>query len=187
IFKQKTERLPSLAEARSDVPERLCRLIERATEKDPAARWQDAPEFLANLTGAPAEPAQRTSAPTMAPVPAAAVSPAEFPTIEFDQAALATAIAEEGRADEKRMRSRRQRFMAAAVLVLLFTGGAGALAFSGRESESGTLDDRSVAFSAEQSMEDDYMLPVGSYDPDGAGELGVDPFVSTAADSAAKF
>src|SRR5690606_9244179 len=54
-------------------------------------------------------------------------------------------------------------------------------------SESGTLDDRSVAFSAEQSMEDDYMLPVGSYDPDGAGELGVDPFASTAADSAAEF
>lgn len=194
IYKQKTERLPSLAQVRPDAPEKLRHLIERATEKDPAARWSDAPEFLANLTGTPVVPAAVPveRAVTVSPAPAApmpaALAPipaSEYPTLEIDQAALATALAEEGRATAKRRRSRRQRFMAAAVVVLIFTGGAGALAFSDRGDPSGTRSERSLAFAAEQPTDPAYMLSLGQSSAEEQGDGAADSLTTLAGDSAA--
>jgi TonB family protein len=51
IFRQKTEKLPSLEELRPDVSERLRYAIEKATEKLPADRWADAAQLLAHFEG----------------------------------------------------------------------------------------------------------------------------------------
>ena len=76
IYKQKTERLPSLLEARPHTPENLRLLIERATEKEASARWQDAEEFLRQLTGSEVTHAPRTESRAVALVPARAAKPA---------------------------------------------------------------------------------------------------------------
>ena len=130
IYKQKTEKLPSLVHARPDAPESLRHLIERATEKVSADRWESAQEVLAALSTAAPVPAVRTWVETVPAVAASAerLPPADYPTLEIEQALVDQAFAAGAR-----VQRRRQRLMAAAVVVLLFSGGAGALAFSGRE------------------------------------------------------
>ena len=165
IYKQKTEQLPSLIEARPDTPEHLRLLIERATEKDASARWGDATEFLAQLSGSevPRDLPREPRATALVPASQAPVIPtrpaAEFPTLEIDQAALASAFADEGRAELKRRRGRRQRFMTAAVALLLLTGGAGALAFSGREAgDELAAGDRLAALATSRPTDPGYPL-----------------------------
>ena len=144
IYKQKTERLPSLLQRRPDAPEHLRLLIERATEKSPASRYQGAAELLAALDG-PA-PAAAVARPWAEPLPAATPAAAplgDYPTLEIEQALVNQAFAEGARAQK-----RRQRLMAAAVIVLLFSGGAGALAFSGREGVQDGATDGAAPISA---------------------------------------
>jgi TonB family protein len=129
IYKQKTEKLPSLEQARPDASERLRKLIEKATEKAPEARWPSAQELLRELV---AEEPAVMPVTWAEPVPVAAqpehAAPSEYPTLEIERA-----LAEESFLERERARRRRQRLMVAAVIALLFSGGAGALAFSGRE------------------------------------------------------
>ena len=129
--------------------------------------------------------AAREPLPAVIPAPVGPIQPAEFPTLEIDQAALAAALAEDGRADAKRMRVRRQRLMAAAVVTLILTGGAGALAFSGREGDSGMLGDRTIALSTERPTDPAFMLPGSGYEPAGADDPNADALAGAAADSAA--
>lgn len=137
IYKQKTERLPSLLARRPDTPEKLRRLIEKATEKDPALRWSDASEFLAALGGsAPSSLPIPVPPQPVAPGPASSLPLSEYPTLEIEQI-----VVEEALAQRARKPRRRRRFMAAAVVVLLFSGGAGALAFSGRSLDGETVFD----------------------------------------------
>jgi len=49
IYKQKHERLRPVTEIRDDVPEALAAVLDRALEKDPAARWHSAAQFLEAL------------------------------------------------------------------------------------------------------------------------------------------
>jgi TonB family protein len=130
IYKQKTEQLPSLLQRRPDTPDHLRLLIERATEKVPAERCSTAQDFLTALSGPAPVPVARPWAESVPAVAAAAARApaADYPTLEIEQALVDQAFA-----DGDRMRRRKQRFMAAAVTVLLFSGGAGALAFSGRQ------------------------------------------------------
>ncbi|MBX6364649.1 MAG: protein kinase [Gemmatimonadetes bacterium] len=86
IYKQKHEALPSLAELRPGIPDRLRLAIERALEKDPAARWATADDMLAQLLGT--EEARGAGAMVTAPatVPAAdAPAPAadDSPTLLY--------------------------------------------------------------------------------------------------------
>ncbi|MQA89048.1 MAG: TonB family protein [Gemmatimonas sp.] len=82
IFRQKTEKLPSLKEIRSDVSDRLRFAIEKATEKRPADRWDDAAALLAHLEGRSAIPTS-ISTPAAAPTPTRVSPPAVTPTTEI--------------------------------------------------------------------------------------------------------
>jgi alpha-tubulin suppressor-like RCC1 family protein/tRNA A-37 threonylcarbamoyl transferase component Bud32 len=60
IYRQKHEELPSLEQVRPGVPARLRRVIERALQKDPAARWDTAGALMDALKdGEPAGTAKR--------------------------------------------------------------------------------------------------------------------------------
>jgi TonB family protein len=135
IYKQKTEKLPAVAQKRPDTPEHLGRLIERSTEKLPAERWASAQEFLGALTAPAPLPLTRSWAEAIPAAPSSveALPAADYPTLEIEQALVDQAFAA-----GERVQRRRQRLMAAAVVVLLFSGGAGALAFSGREPGQGS-------------------------------------------------
>ena len=129
IYKQKTERLPSLRQVRPDTPAHLQRIIEKATEKVSDDRWSSAQEILYELGSTQGAPAP--VAPVWAEAVEAAsapIPPSEYPTLDIEQA-----LAEEAFHDRERVRTRKQRLMAALVVLLLFSGGAGALAFSGRD------------------------------------------------------
>jgi TonB family protein len=129
IYKQKTERLPSLRQIRPDTPDPLQRIIEKATEKAPADRWSSAQEILYELGST--QPAHAPTAPVWAeavPTEPPALPPSEYPTLDIEQA-----LAEEAFHERERVRTRKQRLMAAVVVLLLFSGGAGALAFSSRD------------------------------------------------------
>jgi TonB family protein len=132
IYKQKTERLPSLRKVRPDTPESLQRIIEKATEKSPEDRWPSAQEILHELRGTHAAPAPAPTPPVWAEAGATAAAtalpPSEYPTLDIEQA-----LAEEAFHERERVRTRKQRLMAALVVLLLFSGGAGALAFSSRD------------------------------------------------------
>ena len=130
IYKQKTEKLPSIEEKRPDTPQHIRSLIERATEKAPEARWQSADEFLVALSGSAVANLPRPWARSVAPT-AVDLPPTEYATLEIEQAAVERTFGEVDRPLRKRRRT-----MAAAVILLLFSGGAGALAFSGREAET---------------------------------------------------
>jgi serine/threonine protein kinase/alpha-tubulin suppressor-like RCC1 family protein len=51
IYQQKHEHLPDVRDMRAGVPDRLAEVIAGAIEKDRAARWQNADEFIAALDG----------------------------------------------------------------------------------------------------------------------------------------
>lgn len=55
IFKQKNEPLPPLGSLRRDVPADVIRLLERALQKDPEARWASAETFLERIEQIQAE------------------------------------------------------------------------------------------------------------------------------------
>jgi alpha-tubulin suppressor-like RCC1 family protein/tRNA A-37 threonylcarbamoyl transferase component Bud32 len=50
IYKQKHEELPPIDELRGDTPDRLIYLVEGATRKNPAERWSNATEMLAQAS-----------------------------------------------------------------------------------------------------------------------------------------
>jgi TonB family protein len=163
IYKQKTERLPSLRQVRPDTPEQLQRIIEKATEKRPEDRWSSAQEILYELGSTQGAPAP--VAPVWAEAVATASAPipqSEYPTLDIEQA-----LAEEAFHDRERVRTRKQRLMAALVVLLLFGGGAGALAFSGRDLASEDTGDALGSSSIE---------PIPSYPTAQTGTSG--PLVS---------
>lgn len=131
IYKQKTEKLPPLSERRPEVPTSLQELIERATEKAPEARIASAEEFLLLLGDGGAPTAVQPWTPPAVVAPVQPPPPVEYPTLEIDQSLLPElALAHAELAPPQRRGG--QRIMAAAVAVLLLSGGAGALAFSGK-------------------------------------------------------
>lgn len=132
IYKQKTENLPPLSERRPEVPEELQQLIERATAKAPEARIASAEEFLALLGGAGDSAAEREWTPPTTIVPVQPAPLVEFPTLEIDQSKLPELVRTHAELPVPHSRGG-NRWMAAAVIALLLTGGAGALAFSGKD------------------------------------------------------
>lgn len=133
IYKQKTENLPSLSERRPEIPDSLQELIERATAKAPEARIASAEEFLSLLGGAEDALPVREWTPPPVLVPVQSAPPVEYPTLEIDQARLPELATTHAELSVPQRRGN-NRLMAAAVIALILTGGAGALAFSGKDS-----------------------------------------------------
>ncbi len=93
LQKQKTEPLPDLARLRPDVPVFLHRAIAGALAKDPAARWRDAQEMLAQLSPEPEQlpDAQPSEALTAANAPEAVTGATiRFHSGEVDAVAVPT-------------------------------------------------------------------------------------------------
>lgn len=83
IYKQKNEELPPLSSVRSDVPDFVARIVERLLKKDPAARYADAAEMIAEM---PNVASGITLPPPSKPVaPITAVVYDDAPTISYQR------------------------------------------------------------------------------------------------------
>jgi alpha-tubulin suppressor-like RCC1 family protein len=105
MYRQKFEALPSLAEARPDVPDRLRTVLDRSVQKDRDDRWDSAAAFLGALSDdewvpGPSSPAggatNRVAAHLAGASPRPTVTPAATPapleTVQFRRPAPTTPV-----------------------------------------------------------------------------------------------
>lgn len=121
IYKQKNEELPPLESIRPDIPRYLRVAIERALAKDRERRWASAREFLEQLNGGtPREPYTEKPDKGIIPLPDSPVparASEEMATIRYVRPEIETA------APAPPVKTRRTRYIAAAVAVLILGGG----------------------------------------------------------------
>jgi len=151
IFRQKTERLPPMAELRPDVSQRLCEAIEKATEKEPRDRWADAGELLVHLGARPSIYPSTAVEVVRQPVPVPQTEVEESPTIDI-AGLLANAGISESEVQPARpawlVGNSKRVGMAATVMVLLGAGAA-AVAMTRPTAAVPTTDFGSIALSTE--------------------------------------
>jgi TonB family protein len=84
IYKQKHEELPPIGSIRRDVPRYLERVVETLLRKNPAERYADAAQMIADIpSGAPAS--ITLPAPSAAPAPARTFTNDDAPTIRYQR------------------------------------------------------------------------------------------------------